>query len=108
MATETKNVEKQATPAVVAVEAPKVATLEPIRHNPLAKRDPFKGMIRGMVAYHSLTVGRGFMAAEGTVSRTVELADGSAYTITVTRTKGATVNVDPFPRKARKARKAKA
>lgn len=86
----------------VKVEEPRMATLPIVKHDPKAKRDPFRGMIRNMVAYHSATVGRGFLPAEGMVSRTIELADGSAYTINVTRTRGASIDVDPFPRKSRR------
>ena len=84
-----------------------VANLPEVKHDPESKRDPFRGLARNMVANHSERVGRGFLAGDGTVVRSIHLADGSCYEIRVKRMAKATVDVDPFPRRKKKAKKSK-
>lgn len=71
--------------------------------------NPFKGLIRNLVAEHSIEVGRGFMKPEDTVEKEITLADGSKWSVKIARLSGATQRVEPFAferiRKPRKPRK---
>lgn len=59
-------------------------------------RNPYRSILRDMVAHHSMDVGRGFMKPDEPVIKSVELADGSQWQLTLKRTKGATKRVKPF------------
>lgn len=71
-------------------------------------RNPYRALIRSMVALHTMRVGEGAIKADETVAKTIELANGSKYEIVVRRVSASTnkdvgaFDFEPLEKKAAK------
>lgn len=72
-------------------------------------RNPFRNLIRSMVALHTMRVGEGAIEPAESVEKEIELANGAVYQISVTRVKASQdkkKDAWDFPPKEKKAKAA--